>query len=140
MSDIEPADVWNETIRTARKEHHCISGLCISKGHQYVDITYLADGSWTRFRMRKEFKKLFDKENCESDYSMTYENWSEIETIKFWVDMMGLYQKIGGKLITRQFVFHRYNELSDRKAIRELEARVYDLEQELDKLKGKKAC
>lgn len=49
--DAEPADVWDETTKRARKQHEC--SAChepIERGHLYVLHKILFDGDWETVR------------------------------------------------------------------------------------------
>jgi hypothetical protein len=58
-TDFDPADVWNETTRRARREHTC--GECylpIPRGRHYVHVSWLYDGRWRTHRMHVECDTL----------------------------------------------------------------------------------
>lgn len=75
----EVADVWNETLRTARKTRWCLSGLEISPGEKYWDIRYLGDGTWSRLTLHPGFRELIDRWMAEETEPFAYEDWTEIE-------------------------------------------------------------
>lgn len=58
-TDYDPADVWTETTRRARKQHKCSECYRpIPAGRHYVHITYLAEGKWHVHRMHAECDAL----------------------------------------------------------------------------------
>ena len=84
MCDCEPASVYQESERVARKPHDCDEcGITISKGDRYMSAKYLTDGNWGTYKICKdcdrvskrftsisrecyEFTQLFEElKNCE---------------------------------------------------------------------------
>ena len=52
VCDGEPADIWDEKVRKARKVWTCDECLEeIQKGEEYTSISYLADGYWTSIQL-----------------------------------------------------------------------------------------
>lgn len=50
--DFDPADVWNERNRRARKPHRCYEcGDTIEIGEDYLYISYLFDGKWSHHKL-----------------------------------------------------------------------------------------
>lgn len=67
--DYDPADVWNEKKRVARKTYTCYE--CrekIEPGDEYVYISYLAEGSWSHHRIceycEHDWKVVRDAGHC----------------------------------------------------------------------------
>lgn len=50
IEDCEPATIWNETHRNARKQHLCEEcGRRIQPGETYRHVKILDDGRWSRY-------------------------------------------------------------------------------------------
>lgn len=60
-NDYEVADVFNTTMRTARKEHHCCEcGCVITRGQSYEYITMLFEGHWSSHKTCGTCAKIAD--------------------------------------------------------------------------------
>ena len=60
--DADPADVWNEKRRKARKNHVCSEcGETIEPKEEYTYISCLSDGDWGTFKLC---------EYCEHDWEV----------------------------------------------------------------------
>jgi hypothetical protein len=70
MNDLTSPDVYNETERTARKQHRCSE--CrrdrIRKGDRYFSISGLWDGKWERYRICTRCRWAIRRYNAEVHY------------------------------------------------------------------------
>ena len=138
MSDYEPAQIWKETRRKARKRYVCESGLYIEPGAEYVSIRYLFDGRWTTLRIHPDFHAFITTVNGRSrDYDdmVGYENWADEDwSREDTVELYRIYARNGMNMThsARLNMSHRMDRLKWEKEMEEMRAERDALAARLD--------
>lgn len=100
--DGDPADVWIERRRRARKQWKCVECRApIPPGCAYIETSYLSDGSWGRDRSHVECDALWDfvwKELCDMNGLKMLGGLSD-EIGEYQENEMPLVQDEGGEMV-----------------------------------------